>query len=709
MYQFINYKKVSKLLFITFTFFTISNLSYSNIVEELTSLNNLYKEGAITKEEFSKAKSIILKSKNKESKKDVKDIELNKNNLSIKEDKEEVKKKVKEIELNKNNLSIKEDKEEVKKEVLEVKGVDLTKTYISLKELDQLGTYIKIDKYPDGLFKALGSPKHTAKDAMKKMYMTFVQKPKLLEKYPEDMMKAMAYFEVFYNYELKDKEKSIEKFKKNYPDINWKTKKDIKSLYSLNNAKKSMREAMSLNDENTLEEALNRYMFMHNFLKPAEKITHNLSKKEKKLKKENSKLKKNYGNLEKIFSEKSESRINNKDFEKKLNKNLKKIKKSFKTITNIDSKTDVLYSSINEIFVKSMDYYENCKPSCKKKELDLIIDTITLNLSILKEFEPQIIRKKYTQNMDVLNIDSLKENEQATLVLITSNLNKKKIIESDENQEALLNIQTNGFNIDDDLNTLDQNGFEVKSLYMSFDTLDNMKLWSMNDWANSWRGELPDELKDSSGNIIEFSDENIKDIEAQLAINYFNSILENGELRDAMGDNVNPYIQEISEKIKDSADFDVDAWLAQDFSISLDNYSKLVGNSLGIELGNFDDLTTTINTLHGTNISAEEYASNWETSKYMDGTSTWGDVTRGVDLINQLGSFDAASIAKDLGTDLETVADTIIAAANVGISSDLEAVAEGLGYSSFAEAVAAYNEQYGTNYTEESAKEALGQ
>jgi hypothetical protein len=37
------------------------------------------------------------------------------------------------------------------------------------------------------------------------MYQTFVQKPKLMEKYPENMMKAMAYFEIFYNYQLKDK------------------------------------------------------------------------------------------------------------------------------------------------------------------------------------------------------------------------------------------------------------------------------------------------------------------------------------------------------------------------------------------------------------------------------------------------------------------------------------------------------------------------
>jgi hypothetical protein len=59
--------------------------------------------------------------------------------------------------------------------------------------------------------------------------------------------------------------------------LHWKTKKDIKTLYSLNVARKSMRNSLSLNMDNSLEESLDRYVFMHDFLKPAEKITHKLS------------------------------------------------------------------------------------------------------------------------------------------------------------------------------------------------------------------------------------------------------------------------------------------------------------------------------------------------------------------------------------------------------------------------------------------------
>jgi uncharacterized protein YqgQ len=59
-------KKIIQLVFFIIFFFNFAN---ANIVEELTSLNNLYKEGAITKEEFTKAKSILLQNKDKEENK----------------------------------------------------------------------------------------------------------------------------------------------------------------------------------------------------------------------------------------------------------------------------------------------------------------------------------------------------------------------------------------------------------------------------------------------------------------------------------------------------------------------------------------------------------------------------------------------------------------------------------------------------------------
>lgn len=55
---------------------------------------------------------------------------------------------------------------------------------------------------------------------MKKVAYYFVTKKKSLKKYPQNMMKAMAYFEVFYLQKLKEAEGSIERFKSQDPNNN---------------------------------------------------------------------------------------------------------------------------------------------------------------------------------------------------------------------------------------------------------------------------------------------------------------------------------------------------------------------------------------------------------------------------------------------------------------------------------------------------------
>ena len=136
-----------------------------------------------------------------------------------------------------------------------------------------------------------------------------------------------------------------------------------------------------------------------------------------------------------------------------------------------------------------------------------------------------------------------------------------------------------------------------------------------------------------------------------------------------------------------------------EFSFTLDDFARSFGDTYGLDINNYSDLTDLANAQHGANWSVEEYA-----SAYQDN----------VDIINALqsgsiSSFDAGQIASAANSSLQEVADTIRAATSAGVSVDLEATAQGLGYSSFADAVAAYNAEHGTNYTVEEAKESLGQ
>ena len=671
-------QKIIKLFIFVGIFSVLSIKSYSNIVEELTKLNNLYKEGAITKEEFKKAKSIILKSE--------------KDNKITKKKKVEPKKKVKNAKDINTNLN-----------------EDLTKTYVSLKDVDELGTFISINYSPKGMFdeNKFNSFPSKAKRSLSDMYLVFVQQKYLMEKYPENVMKAMGYFEYFYLDQLRDKNQSIEAFKNNYPNVPVYAKKDVKSLYTLNQARKKMRESMGLSLDSDIKEALDRYMVMHDVLSLAEKKTIKLNSLEKQSRKHHNKLKTSISSLRKNLKLRLENRLKDKEFIRLTKKNIKQINTNLKFLSKEKYEVDNFYKIISNFVEKPVNIFENCKPNCSKRNLMLFDDSLNVLDTFIKDAEKKLIKKKYVLDMQNVNLENLETYKSEILKDVSLSMKNSKIEKRNLVQKSILNLSNNNLGIDEYLNKLIENDFNISSIDMTFDKLDDMKLWAMNDWANSWKGSLPQEIKDSDGNIIEFTDENLNDIKAQLAYSTFNQIIDLSDLN--FKENIGDSIKEIAQTIKNDNSFDLQSFLSQDFSITLNNYSKLVGNSIGIDINDFNDLTNWANQIEGTSISASDYANAWQNAQYYDSASTWGEITKGVDLLDTVGSFEAASIAKDLGADLQQVADTIAQAATVGISTDLEAAAQGLGYNSFADAVAAYNEKYGTNYTVESAKEALGQ
>ena len=651
----------------TILFFCCKVLFAASITEELSQLNNLYSEGAITEEEFSKAKSILLKtnSSNEQSKT------------------KKVNKKEKSKKLNQKTKT----------------NEDLTKSYIHINELKELGSFVSIKNAPEGMFKTKSkhfSPK--VKEGQENMYMVFVQKKGLMEKYPENLMKAMGHFEFFYMDQLRKKKKSLETFKEKWPDISLGVKKDMKSLYSLNKARKSMRESMGLTLNDDVHVALKRYMLMHNFLSKAKKRTIKLNSEQKYLRKYSKKLNLSLSNIKKNTELRKEKRIKEKEFNRNLKQEIKKVKSALKNLTKKGENLN-FYKTINQIFE---DTIEN------NSDIDLILDSTTFIIGLVKDVEKDIIPKKYIQDMEDVSAEDLPESDQKILVAVSKGMKMQKKEKEILFQNAMLNLSNNGIKTNKYVDEIQGNGFDLRSVSMTFDDIDKMKKWSSKDWSKSWKGKLPAEIKDTDGNIIEFSDENIEDLKAQFAMNTLNELISFDQAE--LEGNVNDSIKEIAQEIQSSGGFNIDDYLNQDFSIALDNYSKLVGNDWGIEINNFSDLTRAVNEIENTDMTPEEYAQHWESSDHWgDSGLNWGEITRGVDLIDQIGSFNAASVASELGADLQEVADTISQAAAVGVSTDLEAAAKGLGYNSFADAVAAYNEQYGTNYTEQSAKEALGQ
>lgn len=72
-------------------------------------------------------------------------------------------------------------------------------------------------------------------------------------------------------------------------------------------------------------------------------------------------------------------------------------------------------------------------------------------------------------------------------------------------------------------------------------------------------------------------------------------------------------------------------------------------------------------------------------------------------------SFAAGAAMAAAAYSLDQAASAIANSISAGVAVDLEAASQGMGFDSFADAVNAYNQQYGTNYTVDSARQALGQ
>ena len=136
-----------------------------------------------------------------------------------------------------------------------------------------------------------------------------------------------------------------------------------------------------------------------------------------------------------------------------------------------------------------------------------------------------------------------------------------------------------------------------------------------------------------------------------------------------------------------------------DFSIELDKYDKFF---MIYGYSDFNDYVTAWNSSWDRDYSRDELVDLINQPQNTDIATAINEVDT-----DGLG-FDAGALASSVGMELADVASQVANAVAAEVSVDLEAVSKGLGYSSFSDAVSAYNEKYGTNYTDAEAKEALG-
>lgn len=249
-------------LFLGILFFILTFIASSAEVEisgyskeistKLEEIKYLHESGFISKDEFTKAKEIILKEK--EENKELASLKENKKKELTKFGSSKSKKKKKQV---KNLFKKKEEEEEE----------------ISIEDLDELGVYQPIKEYPESMIKFFGNRKNftmRSQKAGKYLYMNFTRSKSWAQKKPGNMMKAMAMYEIFYLSKLKSTKRNLDRYKRYWPnDYGYKKNKDekaIRSLMGINKGRKKMRGALGIDMEAPIEDAIKRFWVLGEFL-----------------------------------------------------------------------------------------------------------------------------------------------------------------------------------------------------------------------------------------------------------------------------------------------------------------------------------------------------------------------------------------------------------------------------------------------------------
>ena len=126
-----------------------------------------------------------------------------------------------------------------------------------------------------------------------------------------------------------------------------------------------------------------------------------------------------------------------------------------------------------------------------------------------------------------------------------------------------------------------------------------MKDWKLSDWADAWKNPIPQKIVNDAGIEISLSSSDIDSLKAQLAIQNFKEMLNLEDFKDVMKDEVDNF-QEIAKELDINSE-------TFEFSFTLDDFAKSLGDIYNLDISNYSDLTDLANAQHGANWSVEEY------------------------------------------------------------------------------------------------------
>ena len=160
------------------------------------------------------------------------------------------------------------------------------------EKLTEIGEFKEPTKYPEGFLKTTAKRCKDLKficvqdKAVKEMSLRFQRSDRYNDKNPGNQVYAMAHFELFFMNKLRKERNSLKKFKENWPKKKINTDKVI-SLIKLNETRKMMRNALGMNMNNSIEEVIDTYWTLGDFLQlgeiKVEKVDKDLLKRKRVL------------------------------------------------------------------------------------------------------------------------------------------------------------------------------------------------------------------------------------------------------------------------------------------------------------------------------------------------------------------------------------------------------------------------------------------
>ena len=193
-------------------------------------------------------------------------IKLLEKELEIEKLKKELEEQKKANESKKNGENLKSSDEKQNKNI---KKLNTVEDDTVLKEVKLLGSFKEPERYPESFkeefFKGCKKFSCIGRKSTENMSKVFAKSQKYNLKNPGNQIKGMALFEIYYLNVLRKNEKKIDIFLENWPTEKKKTKEIIK-LIKLNKSREKMRNALGMDLNTSVEDAIEIYSIMANFL-----------------------------------------------------------------------------------------------------------------------------------------------------------------------------------------------------------------------------------------------------------------------------------------------------------------------------------------------------------------------------------------------------------------------------------------------------------